>query len=209
MSSRMKGSLAAIALLAIALWWLALGSRTPVSEPAAYVLVEEPPAPSAVPPPKAAAPAAVEPQPTRIEPPSAQVPADPPAQPLAATPDPAPSKPKGPIPPDTRGFLDALRGRFDGEPRDSAASEVEGRIRRMFRAEGMPSGLLRNVLCRELVCKLELHWTPEHDEPYRNAMHTLIGGNAKTMATDASPPDANGAVEVKAYWRRMVDNLPP
>lgn len=205
----MKGSLAGIALLAIALWWLALGGRKPASEPAAYVLVEEPPPQGAVPPPSAAKPVPAAPQPARSEPASPAVSPDPPAKPAAATADPAPPAKKGPIPPDTRGFLDALRGRFDNEPRDSGASEVENRIRRMFNAEGMPAGMLRNVLCRELVCRLELHWTPEHDEPYRATLNTMMGGNAKTMATDASPVDANGEVDVKAYWRRMLDNLPP
>ncbi|HKP61247.1 MAG TPA: hypothetical protein VJV78_31180 [Polyangiales bacterium] len=169
-------------------WWLALDAPDAVEDPLAAA---EPP-----PPPPAAGAQTVPVSKSEPVPESPSQPSPPSAAP------PPPQAPEAPIPPDTRGFVDALQGRFDNDPRDSAAGESENALRKYYRGPRMPAGLLRSVICRQSVCKLDLHWTAEHDEAYRDAIEFLADGNAKMVATRAAAPDKHGAVEVEAYWVR-------
>jgi hypothetical protein len=191
--SRTAVQLALAVLVAALAWWLALsGGRPPESA------MEEAPQPPLAPRPASAP---VQPSP----PPRAAVaPSPPPALEPQPAPAPAPDAPRElPIqPPDTRGFVQALQSVYDNGVRDSAAQDFETAVQRLFRAEGMPSGILRSVVCRDMACKLELHWTLQHDAPYRRAVDRMMRDNAKFFAQRAAAPDANGAVEVEAYWRR-------
>jgi hypothetical protein len=201
-SSRRPFVIAALVVLAALLWWLAL-SRRDGPDDALPGLGKGPVELSPFAGPRAPTPPGAPRDTEPIEPvepvePSPAVPA-PPAeeaveQPMAAA----------PIPPDTRGFVDALAQSFDGAPRASDAGAIEGSIRRLFRGDDVPSGMLRAVLCRQAVCKLELRWTAEHDAAYQRAMNELISGNAKNLATRAEEPDQSGAVRVDAYWLRAA-----
>jgi hypothetical protein len=116
--------------------------------------------------------------------------------------------PAAPIPPDTRGFIDAIQGRYEQDARDGNAAFVEAALQKFFRASELPAGALRRVVCRQAVCKLELYWRPEYDRPYRSALDELAAGNAKLIATRAEQPDKHGGVFVDAYWLRVLGTLP-
>jgi hypothetical protein len=180
--------LALLVGFALLSWWLALDTPDTPEDPLATP--ERPPAP-----PSAAVPSAPI---AELQP---RAPAPAPAAPAAPDPPPAAAA-RIPIAPDTRGFIDALQTRFEADPRDSAAGETEIAIRKLYRAPNMPDGLLRTVLCRKSVCKLDLHWSVEHDEAYREVLDYLADDNAKNIATRARDPDKNGTVEVEAYWIR-------
>jgi hypothetical protein len=107
--------------------------------------------------------------------------------------------------PDSRGYVTAFEKVFNAAPRDSAASDAESYVQKLFRGADMPDGVLRSVLCRQGICKLELHWVLAHDAAYRRATDELIDGNAKNLATRAQEPDAQGEVRVDAFWRRPKD----
>jgi hypothetical protein len=134
------------------------------------------------------------------------------AQPVAL-PSPAPETnveraPDLPIPPDTRGFIDAIQGRYEQDSRDGDAAMVESALQKHFHASELPASSLRSVVCRKSVCKLELYWRPEYDGPYHSTLGELTGGNAKLIATRAEQPDKTGGVAVDAYWLRVLGSLP-
>jgi hypothetical protein len=197
------GRVVAVLLVLVAIaWWLALDRPSP------------PPVTSSADPdpPIAARPAQAQARPalatTVQQPPTARAPsanADI-VQPVPAAPaqDLQQEQAATAIAPDTRGFVDALQDVFDGEPRDSAACDGERWIRGVFRDAGSPSGLLRFVLCRQTVCRVELRWTAEDDAPFRRALDELGAVNGKYVATRAQEPDASGAVLVSAYVARAA-----
>jgi hypothetical protein len=111
---------------------------------------------------------------------------------------------KQPQAPDTRGFTTALQSIYLGGTPDAAAPDYEAALQNMFRAEGMPGGILQAVSCHDTACKLDLRWTLEHDAAYHRVTDRLQAENAKYFATYADPPDATGAVNVTAYWRRSL-----
>ena len=129
--------------------------------------------------------------------------------PVALPPAAAESKPElGPIPPDTRGFVDAIQGRYDQDTRDREAGATETALRTFIRTTKLPASALKSIVCRQSVCKLEMYWRAEYDAPYRGVLDDLAGGNAKLVATRAGEPDRNAAVAVDVYWLRALGNLP-
>jgi hypothetical protein len=191
-----------VVAIAVLSWWLALVRPAREDETLA-AQTDVPPAPVAPPPAPARPPSAPEP-----EPPSELEPEPEPPPVAAAVRAPEPTDSIEPIPPDTRGFIEALESRFENDPRDSGATEVETQLRRMFRGPRMPASLLKAVLCRESVCKLDVSWHPLHDPMYRHVMAQLTGDNAKFVATRAGPVDDRGAIPVEVYWLRAKPNLP-
>lgn len=194
--------IALVVAFAIASWWLALAGPDRDDDALATDL-SEPPPPAAEPPPRPApapAPVPAIPEPEAPEP----APAPPAPQTAVAKRVPEPTDSIIPIPPDTRGFVDALEGRFNEDPRDSGATEVETWLRKLFQGPRMPAGMLKSVLCRQTVCKLEIQWIPPYDPVYRHVMAQLIGDNAKFLATRAGPPDDRGAIQVEAFWIRAA-----
>jgi hypothetical protein len=133
----------------------------------------------------------------------------------APAPTPTPTQPSAPDPttaiqpPDTRGFIDALKQIHAQDVRAASARGIEARIERLFRADGMPPGLLRSVSCRQRSCRLLVRWTREHDAGYHTAIQRLIGENSKVLATEAGELDARGGVDVQVYWGIVEKNLPP
>jgi hypothetical protein len=196
--------LALLVAFAALSWWLALAGPDPGADTLAAEAIEPPPPAAAPPePPAPSQPIAPSPPPKSPEP----LP-DPQPSPAVAARAPEPTDSIAPIPPDTRGFVEALESRFQSDPRDSAASEIENKLRRMFRGPRMPAGMLKSVLCRQAVCKLDIHWLPAYDPVYRQVMAVLTGDNAKFLATRATAPDERGAVQVEAYWLRAAAKLP-
>jgi hypothetical protein len=196
-------------IAAILMWWLALSSPERNEEPVAAAAIE--PAPIVPAPAPARAPA-VEPAPVAPAPAPPPPPSPTPEPPPVAS-DQTPTVPDPladhvPVPPDTRGFIDALEERFQKDPRDSAATEVESSLRKLFRGPRMPAGLLRSVLCRQSVCKLEIYYVPQHDVFYHGIMAKLGADNAKFLATRAGEADARGGIRVEAYWLRQYATLP-
>lgn len=186
--------LALLVGFALLSWWLALDN--PSSGDETLAAAEDLPPP-------AAAPSAPASEPIGPVKPPAPAPAEPPQPPAAApSAQQQPAADQAPIPPDTRGFVDALQGRFDAETRDATANQAEIAIRKLYRAPRMPDGLLRSVVCRQSVCRIDLHWSPENDEAYRDVFDYLANDNAKLVATRARPQDKYGTVEVEAYWIR-------
>lgn len=194
--------LAAIVVFALMLWWLALAAPDDTQDDVAS---NEP----ASPPPSAAEPAPA--RTTQPAEPAAKV--APALAPAPAVTDPTPESPperdpNAPIPPDTRGFTDALAGAFDSSERDRDAGSVEAALQRFFRASSLPASAFRTVVCHKTVCRLELYWRAEYDKAYRAAMDELAHDNAKTVATRAEAPDKSGGVSVDAYWLRSIGTLP-
>jgi hypothetical protein len=190
---------AALIGCALLFWWLALAGPDRAEESS---VVEVPKGvsreahaskvPSAAPPTAAVAPAATPPEVTQ------PAPATPPPEP----PSPAERGPTVPIPPDTRGFVDAIQERYERDTRDRAAGEYEKALHTMFRGPDLPADLLRSVACRQSVCKLEVYWRAEYDAPYRRLVDDLAAGNAKMVATRVEGPDKAGGVPVDLYWLR-------
>jgi hypothetical protein len=196
---------AALIACALLLWWLALAAPDRADESSVVEVPNRAPrevaaskVPSAAPPTAAVAPAATAPEAT----PSA--PATPPAEP----PRPAERGPAVPIPPDTRGFVDAIQERYERDTRDRAAGDYENALHTMFRGPDLPAGLLRSVACRQSVCKLEVYWRAEYDAPYRRLVDDLAAGNAKMVATRVEGPDKAGGVPVDLYWLRGLSEPP-
>lgn len=55
---------------------------------------------------------------------------------------------------------------FETEPRDSAAVEVEASIRAAFAQPDSSPELVRSVLCRASVCKVEIYWSQDRMDAY-------------------------------------------
>jgi hypothetical protein len=204
LNGKTRAWLVASCVFAVLFWWLALAAPDEAEDATAAAPVPAPPAPQ----PSAAT------QPASL---TAQHRAVPPvAEPMIATvalPSPAVGTnteraADAPIPPDTRGFIDAIQGRYEQDARDRDAARVETALQKFFRGSELPASALRAVVCRQAVCKLELYWRPEYDGPYRSALDELAGGNAKLVATRAEQPDKNGGVSVDAYWLRVLGTLP-
>jgi hypothetical protein len=198
MRSRWLYAVGVLALIALT-WWLAFDR--PSAPAAAPVDRNQKPDVAAD---EAARGEAATATPAQGEPPPAPEPVQP--KPSVATPEQAAPEPRAavPMPPDTRGFVDALAENFDGDQPSADAREHELWLRGLFTEAGSPPELLRSVVCRQAFCKLELRWTAQHDAPYRRVMDELGAVNAKFLATRAGEPDASGAVLVSAYVARAA-----
>jgi hypothetical protein len=123
-----------------------------------------------------AAPAALDapasPQPTAAEaqPPSAAK-AREPAVPAPQEPEqePAPA-PQVRAPPELirgdQGPVAEYRKQFETEPRDSTANALEGELRAAFpESDGVPD-LIKSVLCRQTICRMEMRWSQDRMRAY-------------------------------------------
>jgi hypothetical protein len=184
-------ALALLLLVAAALlWWLGLSDPgVPQSVHTAGELSEPVP----------------EPEPARPVEPKAIKPV---APAVVVTPKPVPGTvaPTAPPlivqPPDTRGFVDALQQRFEADQPDDQASRAEAALRQVLHDAGAPAGLEQSIVCRRILCKLELHWMAGDDAAYHRVVERLMGDNAKFFATRPRSVDATGGILVDAYWVR-------
>jgi hypothetical protein len=117
-----------------------------------------------------------------------------PQQPENVAPIPAP-KPSGPIA--------ELKQAFEKEPRDSAAQAPESRIESEFRKSDIAPGLLKSVLCRKSVCKVEVVWTPDRAGAFMAAFTRLSAEFEPDIALDPhGPADAQEQLPVDVYLPR-------
>jgi hypothetical protein len=193
------------ALALIVLWLLVLWNPRKKSgaEPTHTELESAAPAaPSAVPdPPPASAPPAK--------------PAPPAAEPSVSAPPPKPATPSPPPPvaeippPRTEGPVAESIQLYATEPRGSDSSTLEARIEQAFRRPEVPRELLKSVICRQTVCKVEVRWTPERVVGYMGAFMDLIREfDSKQMAISPGTRDASGVLPVDVYLRRIAPTNP-
>jgi hypothetical protein len=171
----------------------------PTHEPLAPL----PTAGDAAPPALAAPPsAAVQPAPE----PAAQTPVEPqPASGQEIAKAAAPSDPPAEDPPlfaHDVGPVDERRARFASEPRDSAASDAEALLRDAFKITDSPEPLLRSVLCRTRVCKLELQLRADQLGAYVAAMARITQHFDKQLAVTRTAQQP-GQVSLEVYAERL------
>jgi len=134
----------------------------------------------------------------------AQSPALPPPAPATEATQPQIDPPESNPLIEQRGPVAERKLAYETEPRDSAASEVEGLIRSAFaHTEGSPN-LLRSVLCRATVCKIELHWSPDRLDAYIAGVSRAAAsfdGEVAIVPAAAMRPDRIRPVDV--YLKRL------
>ena len=203
-----------LVLGAAAIWWAVLWGP---AEPDAEELAATAPVTEAAPTPPTS------PRPQKPTEPTA--PAAPPDTDNAPSADPAPAAPQAPPPqqaaptaadqipaPERTGPVDELKAAFDSEPRDSNASDFESAIQAAFRRPEVPSGLVKSVLCRTSVCKVETRWTPAGATGFMGAFMNLVASPEGASNRKFGPeiavapegaPDANGERSIDVYLKRI------
>ncbi|MET0388950.1 MAG: hypothetical protein ABW321_23455 [Polyangiales bacterium] len=132
-----------------------------------------------------------------------------PDQQQAAAPQKAPARAEHstdePPPPQLEGPVAEMKQRFESEPRQSSASQVESLIQKEFAKSYTPPGLLKSVQCRSTVCRIEVRWRPDRAEGYMGAlMYSYTQLELQTLATEPlGEPDADGSRRVDVYMGRQ------
>jgi hypothetical protein len=204
--SRNAGAVGALVLTG-GLLWLVTAWPTEEDHDRSEVAVDEAPAP----PPAAAVPVPVVPA----------TPAAPPAPPPA--PAPAPLAPDAPEPPPLvqprvpkddifdreQGPVAELKKAYESEPRDSAASEIESKIREAFdHPDGSPD-LFKSVLCRESVCKLELRWATGRLGAYvAGITRAMVHAKAPLGVSPTGLDSGDSTKIIEVYVTRKPPNEP-
>lgn len=128
------------------------------------------------------------PEPAPIEGKQASVPAQPPTPLLF-------SEPHGPV--------DEYKARYASEPRDSAASDAESLVAAAFKPTDGRAQFLRNVLCRETICRMELNFSDGEIGPYVAAMTRLTLNFDREFAINPLPnPDGLQPRPVEVFLKR-------
>lgn len=100
------------------------------------------------------------------------------------------------------GPVDERKARFASEPRDSAASDAETRLREAFKITDSSEPLLRSVLCRTRVCKLELQLRADQLGAYVAAMTRITQHFDKQLAVTRTA-EQPGRVSLEVYAERL------
>jgi crotonobetainyl-CoA:carnitine CoA-transferase CaiB-like acyl-CoA transferase len=96
-----------------------------------------------------------------------------------------------------------MKQRFASDPRDSAAAELESKVQAVFREMRTPPDMLKSVLCRESLCRLEVRWRAERSTDYMTVMTRLSTEFDAKMAINPNEQQApDGALGVDVYWQR-------
>jgi hypothetical protein len=201
---------AAVVLVGVVLWRLALDERPPPEEPLAVA----PSAPSAPESQRDPGPVAEQaPQPAAPENTRDNKPEHPAAPASPSQPPAAPQQPEDPAPlppPEPSGPIAELKKAFEKEPRDSAARLPEARIESEFIRSDITPGLLKSVLCRKSVCKVEVLWTPERAIAFMSAFTRLSADFEPDIALDPhGPADARQELQVDVYLPRSGSGAKP
>lgn len=156
-----------------------------------WVVALDPGVPPDAEPPAAPTPSEAPVAPTAAPSPAAAEPSKPPAAPPAAANTEATAKPSAepqaspdieiPVPVRS-GPVDELKRVFDGEPRASDGARFEAAIEAQFRKPEVRSGLLKSVICRTTVCRVETRWSPERAEGFMGSLMHLV-----SAPSDAQP----------------------
>lgn len=88
----------------------------------------------------------------------------------------------------------ALRAAFERESPDATAHRDEARLRAIYGAERDADTILRDVRCTRSVCKLDLRWSPELNQPYNNALLAAIKAFSRDI--DLTPDVTLGGPEM-------------
>jgi hypothetical protein len=187
------------------LWWLAMPSaNAPLASTGEQeVEPDEPALPEPVAPSPPKEPAAT-PKPVSAE--------GPPEPKAAPEPQPAEQPPplEAPIPPpEPSGPIDELKQRFRSEPRDASGEAAEAVVRKAFSDKEVDRGLLKSVLCRRSICRLEINWSSPRHMGYVIAMTRLASefrGNLAISPVD--PPTTDRPMLVEVYWPRAQEDAP-
>jgi pyruvate/2-oxoglutarate dehydrogenase complex dihydrolipoamide acyltransferase (E2) component len=180
-------------LLVGALLWLVTewpAARDEVSAPVA-VDVPAPAAPAPPPPP-----AAESPTPTAVAAPEPA--AEEPAEPAAAAP-PAQVRALPELIPGDQGPVAEYRKLFESEPRDSSANQIESDLRAAFPASDGAPDLIKSVLCRQTLCRIEMRWSQDRARAYIVGFSRLqkkIQIPVALSPVGAKNPDGGQLVEV-------------
>jgi hypothetical protein len=145
---------------------------------------------------------------------TAENPAAPESPPQAAAEPQLPSEDRVPIPPpQASGPVAELKQAFAKEPRDSAAQLPESRIQGEFRKSDISPALLKSVLCRKSVCKVETLWSPERAESFMAAFMRLSTEFSSDFGPIALEPhsaaDERQERQIDVYLPRLDPGTPP
>lgn len=139
-----------------------------------------------------------------LQPDTAPAPLQPSAAPLAPQPPAAePVAPPVDAPP-RQGPIDELSSRFEREPRDSGAHDIEQSVRAAFSRDSVAPELFKSVLCRQSVCKVVVRITPQRMPGYIQAVTELVSNEFDAdFAVDPAPEiDADQMRSVEVYLQR-------
>jgi hypothetical protein len=132
-------------------------------------------------------------------------------RPASAAPNPQPAAPPPAAPPSTdddafirpRGPLDEYKRRFESEPRDSAASELEDTLRAAFLPGDAAPELFKSVLCRESICRLEIRYHPSRLGAWVAALTRMSPNFVRELASEPNgDADAAQVRVIDVYLRR-------
>ncbi|HKP55361.1 MAG TPA: hypothetical protein VJV78_01495 [Polyangiales bacterium] len=151
--------------------------------------------PVVAPPPAAAPPAAYQPAPEPEPEPAPAPAADPPAP---VKPRQLPDQIQG-----DQGPVAEYRAQFQSEPRNSTAIEVESALRGAFQpADGAPD-LIKSVLCRQTICRIEMRWSQERMRAYVVGFTRLNKRIQIPVALSPVGPKAKDGVQLVEVYMKL------
>lgn len=92
---------------------------------------------------------------------------------------------------------------FQHEPRDSAAIVTERQIRSAFAPESGSAGVLRDVLCRQTICRIEIRMSKESLGSYVAGMGRISSTFDRAYAYSREGPVVDGMQTVAVYAKRL------
>jgi hypothetical protein len=198
--SRGSVALGAFVVVGVGLW-LAIAWRAPSDERDVASAVVDLPEPEAA----AQQPsAALVPEPAPLPTPAPPVAED---EDLDEEQEPEPNKPSRRAPEEQikgdQGPVAEYRKLYESESRQSNAAELEAKVSAAFQESKPPPDMIRSILCRQTICKIEMRWSMDRLRPY-------IGGLTRAQANFAipvalspvGPKDAEGMRLVEVYLKR-------
>jgi hypothetical protein len=192
------GLLSAVLLL----WFLAVPQPEKLAPQPEPALVRTEPA--ALHPSQAGGPAG-EPQPAPAAPPPSAAPTAPTATKPSASPAAEAPSNHAP-PPKAEGPVDEYKTKYEHEPRDSTAQAAESAVQSAFRQPDVPPGLFKSVLCRQTICKIEVHWAEDRAPGYMAGLMRVFSSVGQKMAFEPlGGPDATGNYELNVYVSRGLE----
>jgi hypothetical protein len=121
--------------------------------------------------------------------------------------EPEPTKPPRRAPEEQikgdQGPVAEYRTLYESESRQSNAAELEAKVSVAFQESKPPPDMIRSILCRQTICKIEMRWSMDRMRPY-------IGGLTRAQAnftipvavSPVGPKDAEGMRLVEVYLKR-------
>jgi hypothetical protein len=188
-------------IVVLLLWFLAVPQPeklAPQPQPAS-------PEPAVLNAPSQAGGPASQPLPAPAQPPASATPTAPTATKPSASPA-AEAPSNHPPPPKAEGPIDEYKSKYEHEPRDSTAQAAESAVQSAFRQADVPPGLFKAVLCRQTICKIEVHWAEDRASGYMAGLMRVFSSVGQKMAFEPlAGPDATGNYELNVYVQRGVE----